>query len=133
MTTQKRKQEIESFKLRGEDEKIDLFQIPKITKNLYAEVYKQPATDKQLSWLGSLGYNINNDNYTKGMATKIIGTLPATDKQIKRLYREGYDVGEMLTRDEANACFDDISRRNGELPKYKQERLDKIKRAISNL
>ena len=129
----KKRIEIESFKLREEDEKIDLFQIPRINKHLYAEVYKEPATEKQLKWLASLGYDISNDNYTKGMATKIIGMLPATDKQIKRLYKEGYDVSETLTRDEADACFNDITIRNGELPDYRKKRMENMKRSISNL
>ena len=109
-----------------------MFQIPRINKHLYAEVYKEPATEKQLKWLASLGYDISNDNYTKGMATKIIGMLPATDKQIKRLYKEGYDVSETLTRDEADACFNDITIRNGELPDYRKKRMENMKRSIGN-
>ena len=67
------------------------------------------------------------------MASKIIGGLPATDKQLKALSRKGYKVGEALTRDEAEACFNDISKRNGELPEYRKQRMESIKRGIIGL
>ena len=130
---EKHKAEIESFILSQQDEKIDLFEVPTINKNYYTEAFKEPATEKQLKWLSTLGYDISNDNYTKGMASKIIGNLPATDNQLKALARKGYKVNETLTRDEAEACFDDINIRKGELPEYRKRRLENIKRGLINL
>ena len=130
---EKKRKEIESFELHKQDVKIDLFEIPSVSKNFYSDAFKHPATEKQLRWLSTLGYDILEDNYTKGMASKIIGNLPATDKQLKRLSHEGYKVNETLTRDEADACFNDISKRNGELPEYRKRQLENIKRGMVNL
>ena len=65
------------------------------------------------------------------MASKIIGGLPATDKQLKALSRKRYKVNETLTRDEADACFNDISKRNGELPEYRKRQLERVKSILN--
>tara|TARA_R110002020_G_scaffold113252_5_gene260573 strand:+ start:5096 stop:6586 length:1491 start_codon:yes stop_codon:yes gene_type:complete len=130
---EKHQAEIESFLLSQQDEQIDLFEVPKVNKSFYSDAFKEPASEKQINWLSTLGYDVLTDNYTKGMASKIIGSLPATDKQLKVLARKGYKVNETLTRDEAQACFDDINKRNGKPTAYEEHKLNQVKNFISKL
>ena len=130
---EKHKAEIESFILSQKDEKIDLFEVPKVNKSFYSDAFKEPASEKQIKWLSTLGYDVLTDNYTKGMASKIIGSLPATDKQLKFLHNRGYKVSESLTRDEAQACFDDINIRNGRPTAFEEKKRNQVKNLLSRL
>ena len=110
-----------------------MFEVPQVNKNFYSDAFKEPASEKQIKWLATLGYDVLIDNYTKGMASKIIGSLPATDKQLKYLHRQGYKVTESLSRDEAQACFDDIARRNGRPTAYEEKKMNQVKNFLTNL
>ena len=86
------------------DEKISLFKLPKIEIK-YSGRNLEPATEKQLQWIASLGYDIKEVEYTKAMASEIISNLPATDAQLWRLNKEGYDVSEGATYAQASEAM----------------------------
>jgi len=94
----------------NDDKRIDLLQLPtvKISDSYRME---EPATDKQLLWIASLGYDIQNISYTKKMCSEIISSQSASDKQIWALKRAGYDVSQGVTIAEAKKAFEDIDKR----------------------
>lgn len=97
---------------REEDEKFSLLKIPKpkISKSIRM---KEAASEKQLAWIASLGYDVVNDSYTKEMCSQIIMDLPATEKQRGLLRYKGYDVDSVavLTRGMMEAAMKDLERR----------------------
>lgn len=57
----------------------------------------EPATEKQLQYLASLGYDMEAD-YSKGGAAMLISNHPASVWQLKKLEQWGYDVSVPWTR-----------------------------------
>lgn len=74
-----------------EDEKVSLFAIPKVKVNKSIRM-REPATEAQLAVLKKWGYDVENEVYTKGMASAIFGQQPATEKTVNWLKWKGYDV-----------------------------------------
>jgi len=97
---------------REEDERVSLLKIPrpKISKSIRMQ---EPASEKQLAWIASLGYDVVNDSYTKQMCSQIIMDLPATQKQRGLLKFKGYDVDSVtvLTRGMMEAAMKDLEKR----------------------
>lgn len=120
-------------KLTDQDTSIDLFEIPEVKIDYKRGGFRDPATQKQLDWIASLGYDVINTTYTKGMASEIISSLSASEKQINTLRSKGYKVDASLTKAEADACFDDIAKRRGELPGWKKKRNQKLQESINKL
>lgn len=85
--TRKRRHEM----LYGTDKKIDLLRLPKI-KVWDSEKMREPATEKQLSWLKSINMWQADVEYTKAMASEIISSQPAHSYQLQWLAKQGYDV-----------------------------------------
>ena len=79
----------------------------------YTKRKKEPATPAQLKWIADLGYDVNNQTYTKEMVSKIIMDLPATPKQRGLLKYYGYDVDSVivLTRGMMDAAMIDYEKR----------------------
>lgn len=75
------------------DTRVNLLEIPEVTFSTSVKM-QDPATEKQLAWIASVGYDVVNINYTKMMATQIISGLPASQGQIWYLKKEGYDVSK---------------------------------------
>ncbi len=96
------------------DEVIQLFKIPKVTINTTSYRMREPATEAQLKWIASLGYDIVNVPYTKAMCNAIISALPATDKQVWALKQMGYDTNKPISNAEAQACFAEHNKRLAE-------------------
>lgn len=94
-------------KLSKIDKGIDLFAVPELKQNFTSTTMRMPATDKQLAWIKSLGHDIENTTFTKGMASEVISNVPATSKQVYALKMKGYQVDGSLTRAEAEACFNE--------------------------
>ena len=92
------------------DVKVNLFALPKVK---YSDSIRmqEPATEKQLEWVKSLGYDIEATHYTKMMCTEIISMQMATDKQIGFLRWKGYDVSNGVTLGEAKLAFEQIKER----------------------
>lgn len=129
---EREKKELEEEELTTKDKEIDLFAIPAIKKDYYTPAYKEAATDKQLSWIESLGYDIEKNNYTKGMASKIIDGLPATDKQIHMLAYKGYNVSGAITRGEAQSAFTEINEKSGKVPSWKRSNENPVVKASTD-
>ncbi len=91
---------------RLQDVKVDLFQLPKVTISESLRM-KEPATEKQLAWIASLGYDVVGVHYTKLMCSEIISLQSASDKQIYALGKLGYDMSNGCTVTEAKLAFDE--------------------------
>lgn len=89
-------------------EKRKLLELPKIVVNRTANTLRD-ATEKQLAWLKSIGYDTENNVYTVADCMEIIGALPATDAQIWRLKKEGYNIEAGATRAQADAVITEVN------------------------
>ncbi len=100
------------FKLQQyeKDQKVDLLALPTVEISSSYRM-QEPATEKQLNWIASLGYDIENTHYTKFMCTEIIMALPASDKQVWTLRKAGYDVSKGVTRAEAAKAFLEVEKK----------------------
>lgn len=92
---------------RLQDIKVDLFQLPKVTISDSMRM-QEAATEKQLAWIASLGYDVVNVHYTKRMCSEIISLQSASDAQIYTLKKAGYDMSDGCTVTQAKAAFDEI-------------------------
>ena len=112
------------------DTRVNLFELPtvKISDSLKM---KEPATDKQLDFLKRLGYNVEDNTYTKEDATKMISAHPASEKQIQMLRWKGYNVSNGVTIGEAAAAFKEIEIR--EAKTAENAKLAKIDSPIKGL
>lgn len=77
--------------LTKKDERIVLIPLPEpvVIKSIK---WKEPATDAQLKWISSLGYDIINSVYTKEMCNQIIQSQPASKEQLEKLKAKGYNT-----------------------------------------
>lgn len=82
---------------RTKDKAVDLLVLPKVTV-WQSKKMLEPATAKQIKWIRDLGYWQEGIEYTKAMASEIIGSLPARKYQLEWLARQGYDVTEGATQ-----------------------------------
>lgn len=95
------------------NERVNLMKVPPKRKiDLNDPRLKVPATEKQLLYLKSKNFDVENTFYTKGMAMEIIGGLDASDAQKHALKFHGFDVPDDLTMDQARECFNIIDERN---------------------
>ncbi len=92
------------------DVKVDLLELPKvyISNSIKSQ---EPATEKQLKWIASLGYDIVNVEYTKKMCNEIISSQPAQHWQISFLKKEGYNVSDGATLAEYNLAKAEVERK----------------------
>jgi len=95
---------------RLQDVKVDLFQLPKVIISESLRM-KEAATEKQLAWIASLGYDVVGVHYTKLMCSEIISLQSASDKQIYALGKLGYDMSNGCTVSEAKLAFEQVKER----------------------
>jgi len=96
---------------RDKDERVTLLKIPKlkISKSIKME---ESATEAQLKWIVSLGYDVVNNHYTKKMCSEIISQQPANQKQINLLKYHGYDVSDrIITIGDVNAAMWEVKKK----------------------
>lgn len=117
ITQEKRDKLIEARRMsqlthtREKDEIVKLLAVPKVVVNKSIKML-EPATSAQLLWIADLGYDIQNQHYTKKMCNEIILALPATEKQIQLVRRLNYDIsGRVLTRGDIQAIMLDVEKR----------------------
>jgi len=82
---------------RQQDSKIDLLRLPKITV-WQSKKMLEAATEKQLEWIKNLGVFQEGIEYTKAMASELIGAQKALPNHISWLRDRGYDVSGDVTR-----------------------------------
>jgi len=82
--------------LYGTDKKIDLLTLPEI-KPWNSEKMLDPATEKQIKWIKDMGVYQEEIEYTKAMASELIGGQPAAEWQIRWLGQQQYDVSGKVT------------------------------------
>lgn len=58
----------------------------------------EPATEKQISYLARLGYDVIDGDFSKGQANALISAAPVTPWHLKQLELLGYDVNQSWTR-----------------------------------
>lgn len=97
---EKRKFEAQTKK----DTKVNLFELPKVEYSTSIKM-RDAATEKQIAFLKNLGYDVDNNTYTKGSANQIISSHNASDAQIKALKYMGYDVSRGVTIGESQLAF----------------------------
>lgn len=94
------------------DETFNLLALPKLAVRMDAPWMKEPATEGQLKWIARLGYDIVNNNFTKGQCAQIINDQECTATQMKFLQDNGYDVSMGATRENFEAAQRDVLVRN---------------------
>lgn len=77
----------------GNDKKVNLFVLPEV-KVWSSEKMLEPATEKQIEWLKSMGVWQEDTEYTKAMASELISAQPAKEWQIRWLAEKKYDVSK---------------------------------------
>jgi len=108
---------------RDKDERVKLLRIPRIKRSNSIRM-KQAATEKQLEWIKSLGYDVEKDSYTHEMCTEIIGKLAASKQKVEEIKKLGYDAeSKIITNEDYNAVMREIWIKN----KRKEESKNKYK------
>lgn len=72
------------------DERRNLLTLPELKVLMDSPWMKDPATEGQLKWIASLGYDVVNDHFTKGQCNQIISASDATYTQKSFLKAHGY-------------------------------------------
>ena len=93
---------------------INLFLPPEIPDSFRygsAPWHRAPATEKQLAFLEAQGYDIANNDFTKGQASALIAAMPASTGQLRWLQQLGFDVSVDWTRQQATIALDDVKTR----------------------
>ena len=110
---EKEKKERES-KVRAIDleRPINLFLPPEIPDSFSygsAPWHREPATPKQLAFLESQGYNIADNDFTKGQASALIASMPASTGQLRWLQQLNFDMSVHWTRQQATIALDNVN------------------------
>lgn len=76
-----------------EDKRINLLKPPTPPKVQWSiERYRDEPSEKQLDWLRKLGYDVDNNSYTKGQCSELISNSRPAAWQLAKLQRWGYDI-----------------------------------------
>lgn len=67
----------------------------------------EPPTEKQVAFLSELGYDVVNNDFSRGQASAIISAQPPSTAQLGLLQRLGYDTSQHWTRGQASAAFEE--------------------------
>lgn len=97
-------------KTSSKDVKVDLFELPQVKISNSARM-QEDATDAQLKWIASLGYDTVNTTYTKFQCSEIISNQSASPKQIALLKYKGYDTSSGVTLAEFQAAMRDVEKK----------------------
>lgn len=73
------------------DERISLLPLPE-KRNFNSDRMKEAATPAQLKWIKDLGFDTENNTFTKKMCNDIISMEPCSKKEIEYLKSKGYDT-----------------------------------------
>ena len=90
---------------------INLFLPPEIPDSFSygsAPWHREPATPKQLAFLESQGYDIADNDFTRGQASALIAAMPASTGQLRWLQQLGFDVSVDWTRQQATIALDEV-------------------------
>ena len=91
---------------------INLFLPPEIPDSFSygsAPWHREPATPKQLAFLESQGYNIADNDFTKGQASALIASMPASTGQLRWLQQLNFDMSVHWTRQQATIALDNVN------------------------
>ena len=73
--------------------------------------HREPATAKQLGFLEAQGYDIADNDFTRGQASALISAMPASTGQLRWLQQLNFDVSVDWTRQQATIALDDVKTR----------------------
>lgn len=118
-------------KLTTKDKKVDLLKIPKVVIR-DTEAMREEATPKQLELLRILGYDIDTNAYTKGMASVIIGGQQASESQMNYLKNLGFDTSNGCTKAEAAAAIEMKNKEKGIQPEWKSNPSFSVFKELAN-
>ena len=93
---------------------INLFLPPEIPDSFAygsAPWHREPATAKQLGFLEAQGYDIADNDFTRGQASALISAMPASTGQLRWLQQLNFDVSVDWTRQQATIALDDVKTR----------------------
>ena len=88
-----------------EDKRVSLFELPKV-KFSNSLAMKAPATKAQLDKMKGLGFDVENNTYTKQSANLLISNDPAPMNWVHVVKNAGYNCSKGLTRAEACLVFE---------------------------
>jgi superfamily II DNA or RNA helicase len=80
------------------ERKIDLLLPPPEVPVFAGRWQREAATPKQLEYLARLGYNVLDNDFSKGQANSLISSTPATPWHLSQLHDLGYDINQSWTR-----------------------------------
>lgn len=89
--------------VREKDERVSLLQIPRSKINFDSEGMRKLASEPQLQWIKALGHDIQNNVFTIGQCSQIIGMEPLSRARTEELRKLGYDVSRPLTNNDYSA------------------------------
>jgi len=112
---EKRRMKIETFY--GTDRPVDLLQLPDIYISKSPKMM-EPATEKQISFMQSLGVYQEGMTYTKRDASELISNQPAKMWQVKKLADMGYDIMEGVTMGQYQRVFREREKKVEEQNKF---------------
>jgi hypothetical protein len=67
----------------------------------------EPPTERQIQFLSELGYDVANNDFSRGQASAIISAQPPSANQLRLLQRLGFDVSVPWTRAQASQAFEE--------------------------
>ena len=81
----------------------------------------EPPTERQLVFLTQLGYDVAQNDFSRGQASAIISGQPPSVAQLRLLANLGYDVNQPWTRAQASTAFEESrNRAESSLAKIRQ-------------
>lgn len=80
-----------------ETKRINLLRLPDI---VFYDTYntRESATEEQLKLAKSLGFDVDNNHFTKGQIIEMIAKMPATEAELDFMRKHGYDVSLGATK-----------------------------------
>lgn len=94
------------------DERRNLLTLPELVVNMFSSWFHDQATEGQLKWLASEGYDIINDTYTKGHANCIINNFQVSEAKKQYVASHGYDVSKGCKQGEYKLATQEIEKRS---------------------
>lgn len=110
----------------GTDQPVDLLELPDIFISRSPKML-EPATEKQIAFMKSLGVYQDGMDYTKRDASEAISNQPAKYWQVKKLADMGYDVMEGVTLGQYQRVIKEREENREKRDPVKKYSLDNIK------
>lgn len=93
------------------DATVNLLTLPEFKVRLDEKWMKEPASQPQLDWLRREGYDVVNQEVTRGQADELISNMRCSAKDMRALIEAGYDVSGGCTVGQAKTALKEIARR----------------------